>query len=56
MLLFRRAISWLAQLDTASCLVWRLQYRHGTMDKQGPQIGITSLAYPEQDLFTPLEC
>jgi hypothetical protein len=23
------------------------------MDKQGPQIGITSLAYPEQDLFTP---
>ena len=31
----------------------RLQYRHGTMDKQGPQIGITSLAYPEQDLFTP---
>ncbi len=31
----------------------RLQYRPGTMDKQGPQIGITSLAYPEQDLFTP---
>jgi hypothetical protein len=29
------------------------QYRPGTMDKQGPQIGITSLAYPEQDLFTP---
>jgi hypothetical protein len=53
MLLFRRAISWLAQLDTASCLCLADCNTAWHHDKQGPQIGITSLAYPEQDLFTP---